>query len=208
MESEISMESNKDKKILMIDNYDSFTWNVYQYLCQLGAEVVVYRNDEITIDDCFKLNPTHIVISPGPGHPRDAAISNDIIKQFAGKIPILGVCLGEQCIFEIYGGVVAYAGEIMHGKTSPISHDGKGVYKGIPQSIEVIRYHSLAGDPKTLPDQLEVTSTTESGIIMGVRHKELTIEGVQFHPESIKSEYGMKMFQNFINFKSGRWTDN
>jgi len=195
-------------KVLMIDNYDSFTWNVYQYLCHLGAEVTVRRNDQVTVADCIAFQPSHIVISPGPGHPRDAAISNDVIKEFAGKIPVLGVCLGEQCMYEIYGGTVTHAGEIKHGKTSPISHDGQGVFRDVPQNIEVIRYHSLAGDPATLPAVLTITSTTNTGIVMGVRHKELTVEGVQFHPESIKSEHGMKMFHNFLLLKGGRWADN
>jgi len=202
------MSQKQKPKVLMIDNYDSFTWNVYQYLCQAGAEVTVYRNDKITVAECVSLKPTHLVISPGPGHPRDAAVSNDAIREFAGKIPILGVCLGEQCIYEIYGGVVTYCGEIKHGKTSKITHDGKGVFEGIPQEIDIIRYHSLSGDPNTLPSCLEVNSKTASGIIMGVRHKDLAIEGVQFHPESIKTEYGMKIIQNFLKLKKGRWSEN
>ena len=192
-------------KTLLIDNYDSFTWNVYQYLSELGADVVVYRNDEVTVEECIALNPRNLVISPGPGRPANAGISMDIIKAFAGKIPILGVCLGEQCMFEVYGGVVTYAGEIVHGKTSPIRHDGKGLYEGIPQNFEITRYHSLAGDPKTLPKDLETTSTTENGIIMGVRHKIYCMEGVQFHPESIASEYGRIMVHNFLLWEGGTW---
>ncbi|KAJ3045323.1 bifunctional tryptophan synthase trp1, partial [Rhizophlyctis rosea] len=175
---------------LLIDNYDSFTWNVYQYLSELGAEVEVFRNDEVTLEQCIALNPRNVVISPGPGRPADAGVSNDVIRHFAGKVPILGVCLGEQCMYEVYGGTVTYAGEIVHGKTSPVKHDGRGVYEGVPQRIECTRYHSLAGDPATLPDVLEVTSWTDSGCVMGVRHKEFVMEGVQYHPESIASEYG------------------
>lgn len=195
-------------RVLMIDNYDSFTWNVYQYLCLLGADVTVFRNDQITLQQCIDFNPSHLVVSPGPGHPRDAAISNDTIRYFAGKIPVFGVCLGEQCIYELYGGTVTYAGEIMHGKTSKITHDNQGVFKGIPQDVEVIRYHSLAGDPKTLPNDLVITSQTNLGVVMGVRHKTFAVEGVQFHPESIKSQHGLIMFQNFLNFKGGLWSDN
>jgi len=201
-------KKHNGKKVLMIDNYDSFTWNIYQYLCQLGADVTVYRNDQVSVEDCIKMNPTHLVISPGPGHPRSAGVSSAVMKAFEGKIPIYGVCLGEQCMFELYGGTVTYAGEIMHGKTSHINHDGKWCFKGIPQRTEVIRYHSLAGDPKTLPDVLEVTSETDSKIIMGVRHKVFAIEGVQFHPESIKTTDGMKMLDNFLSLSSGYWKDN
>ncbi|KAJ3400269.1 bifunctional tryptophan synthase trp1, partial [Chytridiales sp. JEL 0842] len=190
---------------ILIDNYDSFTFNVYQYLSDLGANVIVYRNDEVTVKDCIALNPRNIVISPGPGHPRESGISMDVIRAFAGKVPIFGVCLGEQCMFELYGGTVTYAGEIVHGKTSPIQHDGKGLYAGVSQGLECTRYHSLAGDKKTLPDCLEVTSTTENGIVMGVRHKEFVMEGVQYHPESIASEEGMKMFANFLRWEGGRW---
>eukprot|EP00833_Pecoramyces_ruminatium_P002470 jgi/Orpsp1_1/1176502/evm.model.c7180000057855.1 len=169
---------------LMIDNYDSFTYNIYQYLEQLGAHVVVYRNDKITIEDCIALNPRNIIISPGPGHPLNSSgISREVIETFAGKIPILGVCLGEQCMYVHYGGTVTYTGEIVHGKTSSITHDGKGLFKDIPQGIQVTRYHSLSGDPKTLPDCLEITSWTNSRKVMGIRHKKFVIEGVQFHPE-------------------------
>ena len=190
---------------LLIDNYDSFTWNVYQYLSQLGAKVQVYRNDKITLQECIKLKPRNIVISPGPGHPSDAGVSNDVIRHFAGIVPILGVCLGEQAMFEVFGGTVTYAGELIHGKTSPITHDGKGLFEGVDQGIQITRYHSLAGDPKTLPDVLEVTSTTESGIIMGIRHKKYVLEGVQFHPESVASEQGHKMFANFLKWEGGTW---
>ncbi|KAJ3321440.1 bifunctional tryptophan synthase trp1 [Blyttiomyces sp. JEL0837] len=192
-------------KTILIDNYDSFTWNVYQYLSDVGADVIVFRNDEVTVEDCIALNPRNIVISPGPGHPRDAGISMQVIKAFAGKVPILGVCLGEQCMFDLYGGTVTYAGEIVHGKTSPVSHDGKGLYEGVSQRIECTRYHSLAGDAKTLPACLEITSRTDSGVVMGVRHKEYVMEGVQYHPESIASEEGMKMIRNFLKWEGGTW---
>eukprot|EP01135_Chromosphaera_perkinsii_P002269 Nk52_evm55s221 gene=Nk52_evmTU55s221 len=175
----------------MIDNYDSFTWNVYQYLCLLGADVTVYRNDQISVQKCIDLKPTHVVISPGPGTPNDTGIARDVIKAFAGKKPILGVCMGEQCMIDLYGGVVEYAGEIMHGKASCITNDGKGLYKGLPSSFDVIRYHSLAGTLSKIPECLTVTSSTSNGIVMGVRHKEYVMEGVQYHPESIKSENGM-----------------
>ncbi|KAI9097064.1 indole-3-glycerol phosphate synthase-domain-containing protein [Phlyctochytrium arcticum] len=190
---------------LLIDNYDSFTWNVYQYLSDLGAQVEVFRNDQISLEDCIALNPRNIVISPGPGRPADAGVSNDVIRHFAGKVPILGVCLGEQCMYEVYGGTVTYAGEIVHGKTSPVKHDSRGLYEGVPQNFEATRYHSLAGDPKTLPECLEVTSWIENGIIMGVRHKNFVMEGVQYHPESIASECGKEMFANFLRWEGGTW---
>ncbi len=190
---------------LLIDNYDSFTYNLYQYLAEMGADVVVYRNDQVTIDQCRKLNPDHVVISPGPGDPDDAGISRDVIREFAGKVPVLGVCLGHQCIFDVYGGTVAGAGEIMHGKTSKIHHDGRGVFDGIPNDFDAVRYHSLAGTPASRPVDLEVTATTESGVIMGVRHREYSVEGVQFHPESIATEYGKELLRNFLELEGGRW---
>ena len=170
---------------LLIDNYDSFTYNLYQYLSEMGADVIVHRNDKISVEECVALRPDHVVISPGPGAPKDAGISNDVIRAFAGKVPVLGVCLGHQCIYEVYGGDVAGAGEIVHGKTSTVSHDEKGVFAGIPRNFKAVRYHSLAGTPATQPAVLEVTAHSESGVIMGVRHRELKVEGVQFHPESI-----------------------
>jgi len=193
---------------LMIDNYDSFTYNIYQYLEQLGAHVVVYRNDKITIEECIALKPRNIVISPGPGHPLNSSgISRKVIETFAGKVPILGVCLGEQCMYCTYGGTVTYTGEIVHGKTSSITHDGKGLFKGIPQGVQVTRYHSLSGDPDTLPDCLEITSWTNSRKVMGVRHKEYVMEGVQFHPESIASEAGYRMISNFLKWEGGKWSE-
>ncbi|KAI9202186.1 indole-3-glycerol phosphate synthase-domain-containing protein [Polychytrium aggregatum] len=191
---------------LLIDNYDSFTWNVYQFLSELGADVRVFRHDQVTVEECLAMKPRNVVISPGPGKPVDAGISMDVIRAFAGKVPILGVCLGEQCMYEVYGGTVTYAGEIVHGKTSPITHDGRGLYEGVPQNIEVTRYHSLAGDPKTLPeDQLEITSWTANGLVMGVRHRHYVMEGVQYHPESIASEAGKTMFANFLKWEGGTW---
>ncbi|GAP90038.2 putative anthranilate synthase component 2 [Rosellinia necatrix] len=200
--------------LVLIDNYDSFVWNVYQYLALEGATVTVYRNDQITLDQLIAKNPTQLVVSPGPGHPiTDSGISRDAIRHFAGKIPIFGVCMGQQCIFDVYGGEVSSAGEILHGKTSPLSHDSKGVYVGMPQGLPVTRYHSLAGTHVTLPECLEVTSWVaqddgSKGVIMGVRHKELAIEGVQFHPESILSEDGRIMFKNFLRLQAGTWAEN
>ncbi|KAL2181963.1 indole-3-glycerol phosphate synthase-domain-containing protein [Thermothelomyces heterothallicus CBS 202.75] len=200
--------------LILIDNYDSFTWNVYQYLVLEGANVTVFRNDKITLEELIAKKPTQLVISPGPGHPNtDSGISRDAIKYFAGKIPIFGVCMGQQCIFDVYGGDVSFAGEILHGKTSPLSHDSKGVYTGLPQGLPVTRYHSLAGTHVTLPECLEVTSWIakedgSKGVIMGVRHKEYTIEGVQFHPESILSAEGRVMLRNFLHLQGGTWAEN
>ncbi|KAI1133826.1 indole-3-glycerol phosphate synthase-domain-containing protein [Hypoxylon sp. FL0543] len=200
--------------LILIDNYDSFTWNVYQYLVLEGAKVTVYRNDQIALDDLIAKNPTQLVISPGPGHPTtDSGISRDAIGHFAGKIPIFGVCMGQQCIFDVYGGDVSSAGEILHGKTSPLAHDSKGVYAGMAQGLPVTRYHSLAGTHVTLPECLEVTSWIpkddgSKGVIMGVRHKEYTIEGVQFHPESILSQDGRVMIKNFLHMQGGTWAEN
>jgi anthranilate synthase/aminodeoxychorismate synthase-like glutamine amidotransferase len=190
---------------LLIDNYDSFTYNLYQYLAELGEEVIVRRNDQVTLAECEALKPDHILISPGPGDPTDAGISRDVIRTFAGKVPVLGVCLGHQCIYDVFGGTVTGAGEIKHGKISAIRHDGKGVFADIPDGFAAVRYHSLAGTGDSLPEQLEVTATSESGIIMGVRHRELTVEGVQFHPESIGTEYGREMLRNFLKVEGGRW---
>lgn len=190
---------------LLIDNYDSFTYNLYQYLAELGADVRVFRNDKVTLAECIALNPDHVVISPGPGNPDDAGISRDVIRTFAGKVPVLGVCLGHQCIYDVYGGTVAGAGEIKHGKTSTIHHDGKGVFEAVPEDFTAVRYHSLAGTPDTQPAPLEVTATTDSGVIMGVRHRELKVEGVQFHPESIATEHGKVILKNFLEMEGGRW---
>lgn len=189
---------------LLIDNYDSFTYNLYQFMAELGAEVIVKRNDEVSVDECVALAPDHVVISPGPGTPEDAGISKDVVRAFAGKVPVLGVCLGHQSIYEVYGGVVTGAGEIKHGKVSAIDHDGRGVFAGIPDGFKACRYHSLAGTPETQPAELEITARSESGIIMGVRHRELTVEGVQFHPESIATEHGKDLLRNFLAMSGGR----
>ncbi|KAI1763082.1 indole-3-glycerol phosphate synthase-domain-containing protein [Hypoxylon sp. FL1150] len=200
--------------LILIDNYDSFTWNVYQYLVLEGAKVTVYRNDQISLEELVAKKPTQLVVSPGPGHPiTDSGVSRDAIKYFAGKIPIFGVCMGQQCIFDVYGGDVSFAGEILHGKTSPLAHDSKGVYAGMAQGLPVTRYHSLAGTHVTLPECLEVTSWIpkddgSKGVIMGVRHKEYIIEGVQFHPESILSADGRVMIQNFLRMQGGTWAEN
>lgn len=190
---------------LLIDNYDSFTYNLYQYLAELGADVVVHRNDQVTLGECIALDPDHVVISPGPGDPDDAGISREVIRHFAGKVPVLGVCLGHQCIYDVYGGTVAGAGEIMHGKTSRISHDGKGVFVGLPADFTAVRYHSLAGTPATQPAELDVTATADTGVIMGIRHREFTVEGVQFHPESIATEHGKELLRNFLQLEGGTW---
>ena len=184
--------------ILLIDNYDSFTYNLYQYMLELGADVLVVRNDEVTIDEIVDLSPEKIVVSPGPRTPDQAGISNDIIRYFGEKLPVLGVCLGHQGIGQTYGGVVDSAGEIMHGKTSMVHHDGKGVFKGLPNPFEAIRYHSLAVNRDNLPSVLEVTAWTDKGIIMGLRHKTLPVEGTQFHPESIMTEIGHDLLRNFL----------
>lgn len=189
--------------LLMIDNYDSFTYNVVQYFAELGADVQVYRNDEITIEEIEKLNPDHLVISPGPCTPNEAGISVEAIRHFAGKLPILGICLGHQSIGQVFGGDIVRAGQVMHGKTSPVVHADGGVFKELENPLVATRYHSLVIDKKTLPDCLEVTSWTENQDgsmeeIMGVRHKELDIEGVQFHPESILTVQGHELLDNFL----------
>ena len=184
--------------ILLIDNYDSFTWNLFQYLSELGAQVEVVRNDKITIQEISKTAPEKIVISPGPGYPDGAGISLEVIKEFGGKVPILGVCLGHQCIGQAYGGRIIHAGELRHGKTSDIIHQNAGVFAGLPNPFAAVRYHSLAVDPATVPDCLEVTAKTDNGIIMGLRHKEYSVEGVQFHPESIMTGEGKHLLKNFL----------
>lgn len=190
--------------LLMIDNYDSFTYNVVQYLAELKADVHVYRNDEITIEQIEQLNPERLVISPGPCTPNEAGISMAAIEYFAGKLPILGICLGHQSLGQVFGGDVIRAKQVMHGKTSPIYHNDTGVFKDLPSPLTATRYHSLVVDKATLPDCLEVTAWTQTpdgefDEIMGLRHKTLQVEGVQFHPESILSEHGHAMLQNFLN---------
>ncbi|MEH6437108.1 anthranilate synthase component II [Massilia sp. DD77] len=184
--------------LLMIDNYDSFTYNIVQYFGELGEEVVTVRNDEITLEQIEAMRPERICISPGPKAPKDAGLSLDILREFKGKLPILGVCLGHQAIGEAFGGKVIRAKQVMHGKTSLIAHTGEGVFKDLPTPFTVIRYHSLAIERSSLPDCLEVTAWTDDGEIMGVRHKEYDIEGVQFHPESILSEHGHTLLKNFL----------
>ena len=185
-------------RLLMVDNYDSFTYNLVQYFGELGEDVRVYRNDQITIEEIEALKPDHICVSPGPCSPAEAGISVPLIKHFAGRIPILGVCLGHQSIGAAFGGKIVRAKEIMHGKTSLVTHRGTDVFRGLPSPFTVIRYHSLAIERESLPDCLEVTAETADGEIMGVRHKTMPIYGVQFHPESILSEHGHEMLRNFL----------
>ncbi len=189
---------NPSPRLLMIDNYDSFTYNLVQYFGELGEDVRTYRNDEITIEAIEQFKPTRICISPGPCTPHEAGVSVPVLKHFAGKVPILGVCLGHQSIGAAFGGKVVRAKQVMHGKTSPIEHTGTGVFKDLPSPYTIIRYHSLAIERETLPDCLEVTAWTKDGEIMGVRHKNFPIEGVQFHPESILSEHGHALLKNFL----------
>ncbi len=185
--------------LLMIDNYDSFTFNLVQYLGELGEDVVVKRNDEISIADIDKLAPTKIVISPGPCSPNEAGISLAVIAAFAGKIPLLGVCLGHQAIGQAFGGSIVHAKTLMHGKTSDISHTGNGVFAGLPSPFRATRYHSLVIERQSCPVELEITASTDDGEIMGVRHRTMSIEGVQFHPESIMTEHGHQLLRNFLN---------
>ncbi len=184
--------------ILMIDNYDSFTYNLVHYLGEIGEKVVVFRNDKITLEEAGKLNPDVIVVSPGPCTPKEAGVSVDLIKGFAGRTPILGVCLGHQSIGYAFGGNIVRAKSLLHGKTSQIHHDGKRIYEGIPNPFEATRYHSLLVEKESLPDELEITAWTDEGEIMGIRHKEYLIEGVQFHPESILTKYGKELLRNFV----------
>ncbi len=185
-------------RILVVDNYDSFVYNLVQYLGELGAEPVVYRNDQIDVDAAARLDPAGVLISPGPGEPADAGVSNELIEFFAGRRPVLGVCLGHQCIGRVYGASIGRAPILMHGKTSLIDHDGVGVFAGLPSPLEATRYHSLVIEPDTVPAVLEVTARTSDGTIMGVRHRDLDVEGVQFHPESILTVAGHDLLDNFL----------
>ena len=185
-------------RMLLIDNYDSFTYNLVQAFAAQGAEVLVFRNDAITIDEALALAPTHLVISPGPGRPDEAGVSLSMIAAFADRIPVLGVCLGHQCLVQHFGGDIVRAERLMHGKTSMASHDGESIYDGLPQPFEVGRYHSLCVEPASLPAPLELTAQTDRGEVMGVRHRELPLEGVQFHPESVLTPEGDKLMANFM----------
>ena len=187
--------------LLMIDNYDSFTYNLVQYLGEIGEDIKVFRNDRVTIKDIEELNPERIVISPGPCTPKEAGVSVDVIKYFAGKVPILGVCLGHQAIGAAFGGDIIRAPRLMHGKTSMIYHDGKTIYEGLPNPFEATRYHSLIIKKETLPSCLEITAWTDKDEIMGVRHKEFIVEGVQFHPESILTKVGKTLLKNFLGLR-------
>jgi para-aminobenzoate synthetase component II len=189
--------------ILMIDNYDSFTYNLVQYLGEMGQELMIVRNDELSVDEVIRLKPSHIVISPGPGRPEDAGIIVDLVKRLGGKVPILGVCLGHQAICHAFGGNIVRASRLMHGKTSEIIHDKKGVFSGLPQRFTATRYHSLLAEPASIRKEFQVTARTDKNEVMGVRHRRLkALEGVQFHPESILTEGGKKILRNFLKMKA------
>ena len=194
-------------RLLLVDNYDSFTYNLVQAFLVLGADVLVHRNDAITVAEALALDPTHLCISPGPGTPRDAGVSIDMIKALAGRIPVFGVCLGHQSIVEALGGDVVRAGRLMHGKVSMVQHDGRGIFTGLPQPFAAGRYHSLIARPDTLPAVLEVSARTAEGEVMAVRHRELTVDGVQFHPESILTPDGPTLMRNFLATSGGHRAD-
>ncbi len=189
--------------IFLVDNYDSFVYNLFQYLGELGEEVVVRRNDAFHLEEVEKLSPDRIVISPGPGIPSKAGLSREVIRKFAGVVPVLGVCLGHQAVGEEFGGKVVLAEKLMHGKTSEIFHDGKGIFEGLPSPFIATRYHSLVVEKKSLPDCFEISAHTEEGVIMGIRHSSFSIDGVQFHPESIVTTEGKKLLSNFLKLKGG-----
>ena len=191
-------------RLLLIDNYDSFTYNLVQAFMVLGAEVLVHRNDRISVDEARALAPTHLCISPGPGTPHDAGVSMQMIAAFAGHVPVLGVCLGHQSLVEVFGGKVVRAARLMHGKTSQVHHDGRGILAGLPEPFEAGRYHSLIAQPQSLPDVLEVAARTDEGEIMAVRHRDLVVEGVQFHPESVLTPQGPLLMDNFLRQRSAR----
>lgn len=191
-------------RLLLIDNYDSFTYNLVQAFMVLGAEVLVHRNDQISVDEARSLTPTHLCISPGPGTPYDAGVSMQMIAAFAGQVPVLGVCLGHQSLVEVFGGKVVRAARLMHGKTSQVHHDGRGILTGLPEPFEAGRYHSLIAQPESLPDVLEVSARTDDGEIMAVRHRTLAVEGVQFHPESVLTPQGPLLMENFLRQRSAR----
>lgn len=191
-------------RLLLIDNYDSFTYNLVQAFLVLGAEVLVHRNDALSVPQALQLAPTHLCISPGPGTPYDAGVSMDMIRAFAGVVPVFGVCLGHQSITEVFGDKVVRAGRLMHGKTSMVTHDGQGLFAGLPDPCEVGRYHSLIAQPESLPPELVVTARTAEGEIMGLRHRELVVEGVQFHPESVLTPHGPALMANFLRQRAAR----
>ena len=191
-----------DVRMLLVDNYDSFTYNLVQAFAAQGAEVNVFRNDEITVEEALDLDPTHLVISPGPGRPDDAGVSLPMIAAFAERVPVLGVCLGHQCLVQHFGGEIVRAGRLMHGKTSMAKHDGGTIFAGLPDPLEVGRYHSLCAEHDSLPDVLETTAETSRGEIMGVRHKSLPLEGVQFHPESVLTPDGDRLMANFMRMSA------
>jgi len=197
-------ESFDNVRMLLIDNYDSFTYNLVQAFAAQGADVIVYRNDAITMDEAIQIEPTHLVISPGPGRPDDAGVSLDMIAIFADKLPVLGVCLGHQCLVQHFGGNIVRADRLMHGKTSMARHDGRTIFNGLPQPFEVGRYHSLCAEQDTLPDCLQLTAETDRSEIMGVRHKSLPLEGVQFHPESVLTSEGDRLMANFMRMEKLR----
>lgn len=192
-----------DARILLIDNYDSFTYNLVQAFAAMGAEVLVYRNDALEVEDAVAAAPTHLVISPGPGRPENAGVSIAMIEAFAGRVPILGVCLGHQCLVRHFGGDIVRAERLMHGKTSQVAHDGRTIYAGLSQPFEAGRYHSLSAEERTLPDVLALSAKTDRGEIMGVRHRTLPIEGVQFHPESVLTPEGERLMTNFLELECG-----
>ena len=202
-DSDIEKPDMENPMLVMVDNYDSFTWNLVQYLGELGAEVVVHRNDEITPEEIEQAGPLGVVVSPGPCTPREAGISVEVVRRFAGKLPMLGVCLGHQCIASAFGGKVVRADRLMHGKTSPVEHDGRGVFSGLPQGFIATRYHSLIVERESLPAELEVSAWTAEGEIMGIRHKQLQVEGVQFHPESILTSEGKALLGNYLDMVTG-----
>ncbi len=204
MNSATSTLQGAPVRLLLIDNYDSFTYNLVQAFMVLGAEVLVHRNDQITVDAARALKPTHLCISPGPGTPHDAGVSMKMIEALAGEIPVFGVCLGHQSLVEVFGGKVVRAGRLMHGKTSRVEHDGKSIFDGMPQPFEAGRYHSLIAQPQSLPADLQVTARTAEGEIMGVRHTTLNVEGVQFHPESVLTPEGPILMGNFLKQRAGR----
>ena len=185
-------------RVLVIDNYDSFVYNLVQYLGELGSDPIVHRHDALTLDEISALDPDAILVSPGPGRPDDAGLSNEVIRSFAGRRPVLGVCLGHQCMGQVFGGEVVRAPQVMHGKTSVIHHDGRGVFEGLPNPFEATRYHSLIVDRRSVPAALEITAETDDGVVMGLRHREHAVEGVQFHPESILTASGHDLLRNFL----------